>query len=177
MGGWAVDGIRFKQWHNGGNEDAKWPRLWRRGDVVGFAIDIDKGRMHLTLNGEWVDGAGMSFEPTGNRFFFPAGSYSGLFTMNISREQWKHSPPSDYQPWGSGDNYVRPQLRRWKCPDLPGDTVLFDFSTDGSGAESLDKRWGIWALVLPLGREVPTEQKVDSLARTWMQNMQDALNT
>jgi len=173
--GWGVDGVRFKQWHNG-MEDAKWPRLWRRGDVIGFAIDIDKGKMNFTINGEWAEGAAMVFEPTGDKFFYPAGSYSGLFTMSIKRESWNFLPPSDYQAWGSGDNYVRPQLRRWKCPDLPGDTVLFDFSTDGSGYESPEKRWGIWALVLPLGREVPTEQKVDNLASRWMQNMQEALN-
>lgn len=173
--GWAADGIRLKSWHDG-MHDAKWPKPWKKGDIVGFAIDIDKGKMNFTLNGEWAQGAAMNFTPSGDLSFFPAGSYTGLFTMNIDRESWKYPPPTDYLPWGSGDNYVRPLLRRWKCPDLPGDTVLFDFSTDGSGAESPDKRWGIWALVLPLGREVPTEEKVDNLAQRWMQNMQEALN-
>ena len=131
--------------------------------------------MNFTLNGEWAEGAAMSFEPNRQRSFYPAVSCTGLFTMHISRDSWKFKPPSLYQPWGTGDNYVRPLLRRWRCLALPGDKSLFDFSTDDKGAESPDKRWGIWALVLPLGGEVPTEEKVEELARRWMQNMQEAL--
>eukprot|EP00419_Tripos_fusus_P054825 CAMPEP_0172804048 /NCGR_PEP_ID=MMETSP1075-20121228/4903_1 /TAXON_ID=2916 /ORGANISM="Ceratium fusus, Strain PA161109" /LENGTH=737 /DNA_ID=CAMNT_0013642559 /DNA_START=160 /DNA_END=2373 /DNA_ORIENTATION=- len=172
--GWGVDGVRLQNWHNG-SQNAKWPKPWQKNDIVGFAIDIDGGRMNFTLNGEWAEGAAMSFEPNRTRSFYPAVSYTGLFTMHVSRDSWKFKPPSLYQPWGTGDNYVRPLLRRWHCPALPGDTVLFDFSTDGKGAESPDKRWGIWALVLPLGGEVPTEEKVEELARRWMQNMQEAL--
>merc|ERR1719253_2012648 len=66
--GWAVDGHRFKKFHNGG-ENALWTRSWHEGDIIGCALDIDKGQMMFSLNGEWNRHATFQFPPNGQAFF------------------------------------------------------------------------------------------------------------
>merc|ERR1711920_708705 len=46
---------------------------------------------------------------------------------------------------------------RWQFILLPGDFADFEFSTDGDGGDHPDKRWGVWALVLPKDRDTPWE--------------------
>eukprot|EP00929_Paragymnodinium_shiwhaense_P031970 TRINITY_DN1779_c0_g3_i1.p1 TRINITY_DN1779_c0_g3~~TRINITY_DN1779_c0_g3_i1.p1 ORF type:complete len:1004 (+),score=229.06 TRINITY_DN1779_c0_g3_i1:16-3027(+) len=106
--GWAVDGIRQKRWHNG-PLDGAWPRKWRGHDVIGFAIDLDAGRMLFSLNGDWVDSLQMTFEAPHDQGFFPAVSTKGHFVMHIPRKTWQFAAPdSSYEAWAEDGLYMRP---------------------------------------------------------------------
>eukprot|EP00927_Polykrikos_kofoidii_P079261 TRINITY_DN76047_c0_g1_i1.p1 TRINITY_DN76047_c0_g1~~TRINITY_DN76047_c0_g1_i1.p1 ORF type:complete len:1071 (+),score=209.88 TRINITY_DN76047_c0_g1_i1:183-3215(+) len=106
--GLAADGIRHKSWRDGPHE-ASWPRNWRGGDVVGFAIDLDAGVACFSLNGEWVSSAQMKFEANG-RSFFPAMSLKGRFSMSIPRHTWRYEPPPEgnHQAWCDTGVFIRP---------------------------------------------------------------------
>merc|ERR1712048_178141 len=49
---WGFDGVRRARWHNG---SAEWPCTWTAGDVVGFAANIDIGKIAVSKNGSWDD--------------------------------------------------------------------------------------------------------------------------
>jgi hypothetical protein len=105
--GFAADGARHKKWHNGDSE-AKWPRDWEGGDVVGFALDIDGGLARFSLNGEWIENADMQFE-SGSRALFPAASMKGRFLMHIPKDTWRFSPPGDgFSAWADSGVFKRP---------------------------------------------------------------------
>jgi len=57
----------------------------------------------------------------------------------------------------------------WKCPDLPGDVADFAFTTDGDAGDDPDKRWGVWAVVLPAGAKAPSQKAIDDLAAKWIE--------
>merc|ERR1719188_2593865 len=38
---------------------------------------------------------------------------------------------------------------KWSCDVLPGERADFEFSNDGGVVGEPEKRWGVWALVLP----------------------------
>merc|ERR1719424_2034543 len=105
--GWAADGVRHKKWHCG-CMDAKWPKDWQPGDVIGCAIDIEVGRMQFSMNGVWVDNASMIFHSAG-RSFFPAVSMNGDFEMHIVSNTWCYLPPDEeYEGLAQGGVYKRP---------------------------------------------------------------------
>ena len=73
------------------------------GDVLGFAIDLDRGEVGLSVNGQWnKEGYHMKFDVNGKKLF-PAVRTMGFFTMNVDETSWKFRlPSSEYRSWGSG---------------------------------------------------------------------------
>lgn len=110
--GWAVNGCRKLLYHAGGKPSkSKWPRRWRRNDIIGLAVDIDAGEMTFSLNGEWVETASTNFDAAGKKIF-PAVSLSGYFRMNLVRDSWLFPPPSeDYEEWADTGNFTRPTYK------------------------------------------------------------------
>jgi len=105
--GWAADGVRGARWHDGPT-DARWPRAWRGGDIIGLAVDIEAGQMRFSLNGEWIPEAQMTFD-AGGHSLFPAVSMKGRFAMHITRESWRFSPPDGlYNAWADSGVFTRP---------------------------------------------------------------------
>merc|ERR1712007_154425 len=51
---WAVDGSREAAWHGG---DKPWNCHWESGDVIGLAANVDVGKIAVSKNGEWCEGA------------------------------------------------------------------------------------------------------------------------
>ncbi|CAE7331907.1 ASB2 [Symbiodinium microadriaticum] len=76
---------------------------WKVGDVLGFAMDLDRGEVGLSVNGQWnEEGHHMTFDVNGKKLF-PAVRMMGFFTMNVDKTSWKFRPPSsEYRSWGSG---------------------------------------------------------------------------
>eukprot|EP00746_Dinoflagellata_sp_MGD_P001074 gnl/MRDRNA2_/MRDRNA2_101992_c0_seq1.p1 gnl/MRDRNA2_/MRDRNA2_101992_c0~~gnl/MRDRNA2_/MRDRNA2_101992_c0_seq1.p1 ORF type:complete len:553 (+),score=49.23 gnl/MRDRNA2_/MRDRNA2_101992_c0_seq1:87-1745(+) len=101
---WGVCGVEHKIWHLA-VEPFQWPRQWQAGDIIGLAIDIDKGTIKFSFNGIWIlnDSYLSKFLAMG-RSFFPALTIVGSFTMALTQASWYYSPPSDtYLAWsGSG---------------------------------------------------------------------------
>lgn len=96
---WAADGVRMKAWHIG-EQDAKWPRKWAEGDIIGFGLDMDAGRMDFSLNGQWIPEAGMKFGRGDPTYLYPAISSRGSFAFHLGSSSWSFAPPStDYQAW------------------------------------------------------------------------------
>jgi len=91
---WAADGLRHKKLHNANEVEAKWPKQWCEGDIVGCAIDLDNGEMRFSQNGSWVSVADFTFQALG-RFFFPAVSASGDFAFHFSARSFRYHPPSE----------------------------------------------------------------------------------
>lgn len=76
---------------------------WKVGDVLGFAMDLDRGEVGLSVNGQWnEEGHHMKFYVNGKKLF-PAVRMMGFFTMILDETSWKFRPPSsEYRSWGSG---------------------------------------------------------------------------
>merc|ERR1719221_1262270 len=73
--------------------------MWRKGDVVGLAVDMLAGTMKWSLNGFWHHAPEKQFE-LNDRELFPCLSMWGDFKMLIAHKDWKFSPPeNDYVPW------------------------------------------------------------------------------
>lgn len=94
---WAFDGQRLGWWHSGKKEPLQ-ISPWKVGDVLGFAIDLDKGEMQLRTKQEELT---MPFQVSGA--MYPAVSIIGLFGMYLARDSWKLRPPPGYKEWGRGD--------------------------------------------------------------------------
>jgi len=52
---------------------------------------------------------------------------------------------------------------------VPSDTATFHFVTDGDGVDFVDRRWGIFAVVVPAGGETPSQEVIDDLGERWVQ--------
>merc|ERR1711920_972466 len=96
---WGFDGVRSARWYDGSNG---WDCSWSAGDVIGFAANIKLGKIAVSKNGSWTDGAnGVVFENE----MIKAGVYpafSGGIWYKIrynldgsSHGPFKHSPPTD----------------------------------------------------------------------------------
>ncbi|CAE7216414.1 RSPRY1 [Symbiodinium sp. CCMP2592] len=97
--GWAFDGARKLWWHNG-KKKLEMAAVWERGDVLGFALDLDSGEMScLSRHGIF----GMSFHVPAGQALYPAVSINGFFRLNLAESTWKLDAPQGYQEWGRGE--------------------------------------------------------------------------
>jgi len=101
---WGFDGVRQLAWSDGGKA---WPCEWAVGDVLGFAANIDVGKIAVSKNGMW------SGSPLGVFFddeLIKSGVYpclTGCFGYKVrynldgtSHGPYKHDPPPS-QLWDS----------------------------------------------------------------------------
>jgi nucleoredoxin len=57
---WGFDGVRKLAWYGG---DAAWDCSWAEGDVIGFAANIEAGKIAVSKNGTWSESPlGVFFE-------------------------------------------------------------------------------------------------------------------
>jgi len=90
--GWAADGKRNRKWHKGG-ETTRWPKRWAAGGTVGCAIDIGKGQIRFSYNGEWNPLADLLIDGKTSTCYYPAVSASGHFAFRFAKSSFKHDPP------------------------------------------------------------------------------------
>eukprot|EP00928_Gymnodinium_smaydae_P072711 TRINITY_DN56013_c0_g1_i1.p1 TRINITY_DN56013_c0_g1~~TRINITY_DN56013_c0_g1_i1.p1 ORF type:complete len:891 (+),score=144.39 TRINITY_DN56013_c0_g1_i1:82-2754(+) len=130
--GWGLDGATRQHWHNG-PQPVEWKKRWRAGDVIGFAVDLDAGKMVFSLNGEWVSSADMDCDTSGAAIY-PAVSTYGFFAFHIPREAWQFSPPDeDYEPWAEKGVFTRPVPKKghfMEAEELDGDISSGHVRTD-----------------------------------------------
>ena len=55
----AYDGLRLKSWFAG---PRTWGAKWRAGDIIGCAVDVDRGTVLFSLNGSWELPMGIASE-------------------------------------------------------------------------------------------------------------------
>jgi len=65
------------------------------------------------------------------------------------------------------DRFERYGSTGWDDVEIPGDSADFTFETDGDGASCPNKRWGVFALVVPSGSDSVTKEVVDRIAQKW----------
>lgn len=56
----------------------------------------------------------------------------------------------------------------WAMKELPGSSALFTFNCYGGTDAEVEKRWGVWALVLPGDAKRLSVQQIDSLSEKWV---------
>lgn len=127
---WGADGYDRATWYNGSNLIGKWPANWTSGDIIGCALDLDKGEMHFFYNGGWVEGAGITFQP-GGRAFYPGLSARGAVVLYFSASSFHFAPPLAYEAFvgpEEGGGVVRWPLRRARnfAPKLSAAHLLED---------------------------------------------------
>ena len=98
---WTVDGTRQCKWHSG---DEAWECKWQDGDVIGFACDLDKMQMHVSLNGSFAAPNGVVFElapdAVGDGLFAAFTGSRGKVCFNLGEADFRHAPPAaDFQPY------------------------------------------------------------------------------
>eukprot|EP00441_Pelagodinium_beii_P027855 CAMPEP_0197654422 /NCGR_PEP_ID=MMETSP1338-20131121/38838_1 /TAXON_ID=43686 ORGANISM="Pelagodinium beii, Strain RCC1491" /NCGR_SAMPLE_ID=MMETSP1338 /ASSEMBLY_ACC=CAM_ASM_000754 /LENGTH=706 /DNA_ID=CAMNT_0043229865 /DNA_START=72 /DNA_END=2189 /DNA_ORIENTATION=- len=87
---WGFDGVRGARW-NGGS--AEWPCSWKTGDIIGFAANIDLGKIAISKNGSWTDSPnGLVFKnPQIKEGVYPAFTGSG-YNLRYNLDGDKHGP-------------------------------------------------------------------------------------
>jgi len=93
---WGFDGVRQARWYNG---SAEWPCVWKTGDVIGFAANVDVGKIAVSKNGNWSEAPnGVVFENEKIKGgVYPAFTGSGYnLRYNLdgnSHGAFAHAPP------------------------------------------------------------------------------------
>jgi ankyrin repeat protein len=105
---WGVDGCRMLKWFDGSNE--KFGSLWKIGDVIGFACDLQSNKFQVSVNGDWEEPNGQVYDfPSNIQGLFP--TISGLnmkFVYNFGQENSSFRfprPHEDYEPFASFPTY------------------------------------------------------------------------
>ena len=85
---------------------------WTTNDVIGVAVDADAGKIALSKNGQWADGAGNFDEAgitggaqktiPGDAPYFAvvsdtSGSHDPKFSINFGQRAFAHTPPAGYK--------------------------------------------------------------------------------
>jgi len=93
---WAVDGRRNEKWHNG--RMGEYDCAWQEGDVIGLGCDLVKGRIQVSVNGDFSGPNGLVFdidaEASGGLFAAFTGDL-GQVRCNLGEAGFKHLLPSD----------------------------------------------------------------------------------
>jgi hypothetical protein len=95
---WGVCGVRQEAWHNG--ETTEFGCTWSSGDVIGFAANIDTGKIAVSKNGSWSkkDDCGVVFQDESiKEGVYPCfTSYPVTLFYNMKEEDFKFElPPAD----------------------------------------------------------------------------------
>ena len=103
---WAFDGWRRYRWHSVATE---WGCKWKKGDIVGCLLDMDKKEIRFTLNGRGEEiGMGLAFSGDG---FRPCGGVYACVSFNRKEkirlllggggtDTFNHPPPPGYKGVG-----------------------------------------------------------------------------
>jgi len=75
-------------------------------------------------------------------------------------------PSASRVPHFTGSGAASPDT--WAMRELPGSTAQFTFKCRGGTDVDAEKRWGVWALVLPGDAKRLSVQEVDRLAQKWV---------
>lgn len=100
---WGLDGVRGTRWYDGSSE---WPCQWAEGDIIGFAANIDVGKIAVSKNGSWSESPnGVVFENDKIKAgVYPALTGSGYNVRynldGATHGAFKYGPPSD-EVWSS----------------------------------------------------------------------------
>jgi len=97
---------------------------------------------------------------------------SALLAMCGVTLAFKTSSPDPVQKFmGSGSN-----AEKWKSCHLAGNRADFQFSTDGDGGDQPEKRWGVWALVVPKSddKQVMSKEDAEAFATRWVEHTSKA---
>jgi len=91
--GWAVDGDRGQRWFGGAG--STWACEWAAGDVVGFAANIDAGKMAVAKNGSWTGhGCGVVFQDVDLKVgVYPAMAVAKGEVRYHLTAPFRHGPP------------------------------------------------------------------------------------
>ena len=100
---WSFDGHRCRTYHGSGASWGSFGERWKAGDVVGCTVNIDKGVVKYSLNGDWggpMSKMGVAFEGiTFDSFLRPAISCQrpGQFRLNMGSAPFSYPPPQGYR--------------------------------------------------------------------------------
>ena len=111
---WAIDGRRKSLWHlpasnavSAGPPHKPWERLkhrWKRGDVIGFAVNVDTGQIAASLNGAWTTDRGYGVLFADERI--QGGVYPAVCATSIQVHcefvNFRHDPPPE-DLWAADD--------------------------------------------------------------------------
>ena len=93
---WALDGDRCRKWFEGA--ESEWPCKWVPGDVIGFAANMDAGKVAVSKNGKWTEeGCGIVLEDDKiKQGVFPCITGCS-YNIRYAFKDFSHAPPDDDQ--------------------------------------------------------------------------------
>ena len=93
---WALDGVRCRKWFEGA--ESEWPCKWVPGDVIGFAANVDAGKVAVSKNGKWTEeGCGIVLEDDKiKQGVFPCMT-GNSYNIRYAFKDFSHAPPDDDQ--------------------------------------------------------------------------------
>jgi len=107
---WAVDGKNKYTKHKGKIGRYKCDQ-WKNGDVISLACDLDKMKVHVSLNGSFAAPHGVVFvlapEAVGDGLFAAFSSSYSKVRYNIGEAPFRHAPPAaDFQAYAAFEQTV-----------------------------------------------------------------------
>lgn len=109
---WGVCGFRQELWHD--EESVPVDCVWEMGDVIGFAVNVDAGKIAISKKGNWSKEAGcgvvfnigsLSEAVGGAGGIHPGLTGSGLkVRLNMQEKDFRFSKPSDEVWLSIGDD-------------------------------------------------------------------------
>jgi hypothetical protein len=118
---WGIDGSRKCTWHNGSRG---FGRLWKTGDTIGIACDLNKKSLSFSLNGNWSKPFGVAYENIEvagglSPGFTVQGGHSGTGNFRIklggNNSKLKYKPP---------DKEYR-EIQEWIIEHAPADNINY----------------------------------------------------
>jgi nucleoredoxin len=86
---WGYDGDRQQKWHSGSES---FGASWKKGDVIGFAADMDKKELSFSVNGSFESPNGVAFTGIKADWLAPALTGYGEIQVNFGQAPLKHLP-------------------------------------------------------------------------------------
>jgi len=95
---WGLDGFRSIKWHGDDGDEEVWEGKWAGGNIIGFAVNIEKGMIAASRDGDWTkDGFGLMFRNDSiKKGVFPCFSGQGTrFRYCFDQDGFKYGLPTE----------------------------------------------------------------------------------
>jgi len=92
---WGLDGFRSVKWHSGGEV---WGGKWAAGNIIGFTVNIEKGIIAASKDGDWTKGGfGLVFQNDSiKKGVFPCFTGGSIrFRYCFDQDGFKYGPPTE----------------------------------------------------------------------------------
>merc|ERR1711983_651997 len=93
---WGVDGFRSIKWHGNGDGEV-WKGKWTVGNIIGLAVNIEKGMIAVSKDGDWEkEGFGLVFQDDSiKKGVYPCITGDAQIRYSFQQDSFKYGLPAE----------------------------------------------------------------------------------